>query len=123
MARMELGLAESKASLELAGSLESSLQELKRASISGVTNVHTVARLSKEIAAETHRILGDSADGVARRSMLALTAVSVVNASAASEAGTAAEEIEMAVAGIAAAASDLDRISDGLREAARRFQV
>jgi methyl-accepting chemotaxis protein len=123
MTRMELGLAESRASLELAGSLESSLQELKRTSLTGVTNVHTVARLSKEIAAETHRILGDSADGVARRSLLALTEVSVVNASAASEAGKAAEEIENAVAGIAAAAADLDRISDGLREASRRFQV
>jgi methyl-accepting chemotaxis protein len=121
--RMELGLAESKASLELAGSLESSLQELKRTSVTGVTNVQTVARLSREIAAETHRILGDSADGVARRSLLALTQVSAVNASAASEAATAAEEIEGAVAGIAAAAADLDRISDGLREASHRFRV
>ena len=88
-----------------------------------MTNVQTVARLSREIAAETHRILGDSADGVARRSLLALTQVSAVNASAASEAATAADEIEGAVAGIAAAAADLDRISDGLREASRRFQV
>jgi methyl-accepting chemotaxis protein len=123
MMRMELGLAESKASLEIAGSLESSLQELKRSSVTGVTNVQTVARLSREISAETHRILGDSADGVARRSLLALTQVSAVNASAASEAATAADEIEMAVAGIGAAAADLDRISDGLREASRRFQV
>jgi methyl-accepting chemotaxis protein len=123
MMRMERGLAESNEGLELAGSLESSLQELKRTSMTGVANVQMVAQRCQEIAAETHRILGASSDGVARRSMLALKEVSVVNASAATEAAKAAEEIEGAVAGITAAASDLDRISDGLRDASRRFQV
>jgi methyl-accepting chemotaxis protein len=120
---MERGLAESDEGLELAGSLETSLQQLKRTSVTGVTNVHTVARLSREIAAQTQRILGDSSDGVARRTMVALTEVSMANARAAREAAEAAMEIEGALVGIAAAASDLDRISDGLRGASRRFQV
>jgi methyl-accepting chemotaxis protein len=123
MTRMEQGLAESNASLELAGSLESSLQELKRTSMRGVTNVQTVARLSQEIAVETHRILGNSSDGVARRSLTALRGVSAANVLAAAEAGKATQEIEGATAGIAQAASDLDRISDGLRDASRRFQI
>jgi methyl-accepting chemotaxis protein len=123
MTGMERGLVESNEGLELAGSLESSLQQLKRTSVSGVTNVHTVARLSREIAAQTHRILGDSSDGVARRTMRALAEVSGSNASAATEAAEAAEEIGSAMSGIAAAASDLDRISDGLRDASRRFRI
>ena len=123
MTGMERGLAESGEGLELAGSLETALQQLKQTSATGVTSVHTVARLSREIAAETRRILGDSSDGVARRTMLELAKVSAGNARAAREAAAAADEIESALVGIAAAASELDRISDGLRGASRRFQV
>ena len=123
MMGMDRGLAESNEGVALAGSLESSLQALKRTSVTGMSNVHRVARLSREIAAETHRILGESSDGVARRTMRTLKEVSAGNGQAASEAAKAAHEIESAMAGIAAAASDLDRISDGLRGASRRFQV
>jgi methyl-accepting chemotaxis protein len=123
MMGMERGLAESDQGLKLAGSLGSALQELQRTSLSGVVNVQAVARLSREIAEQTHRILGDSSDGVARRSLRALSEVSVANATAAVEASMAATEIEAAMAGIANAASELDRISDGLRDASRRFHI
>jgi methyl-accepting chemotaxis protein len=123
MVGMERGLAESHDGLRLAGSLESSLQELKRTSATGLTSVQAVARLSREIAAQTERIVGESSDGVARRTVLALAQVSAANAHAAAEAAEAAEEIEAALAGISAGAADLDRISDGLRDASRRFQT
>jgi methyl-accepting chemotaxis protein len=123
MMGMERGLAESDQGLKLAGSLGSALQELQRTSLSGVVNVQAVARLSREIAEQTHRILGDSSDGVARRSLRALSEVSGANATAAVEASMAATEIEAAMAGIANAASELDRISDGLRDASRRFHI
>jgi methyl-accepting chemotaxis protein len=123
MRGMDRGLVETSEGLVLAESLESSLQELKRTSMSGVSNTQAVARLSQDIAVQVHHILGDSADGVARRAMLALSAVSAENASAADEASRAAHDIETAMAGIAAAASDLERIADGLRDASRRFQI
>jgi methyl-accepting chemotaxis protein len=123
MTGMDRGLTESGAGLELAGSLETSLQQLKRTSVSGMSSVHTVARLSREIAAETHRILGDSADGVARRTMTTLADVSRTNALAAAEAAAAADQIETAMAGILVAADELGRISEGLKSASRRFQV
>ena len=100
-----------------------SLQELKATSVAGIADVQKVARLAQEIAAQTHRILGDSSDGVARRAMRALAEVSDTNARSAAEAAEAAKEIESTMTGIAAAASDLDRISDGLRGASERFQV
>ena len=123
MRGMDRGLAESHEGLELAGSLETSLQDLKRTSVTGMSNVQTVARLSREIAVETHRILGDSSDGVARRTMRALAEVSDTNARSAAEAAEAAREIESTMTGIATAASNLDRIAEGLRGASERFQV
>jgi methyl-accepting chemotaxis protein len=123
MRGMEKGLAESTDGLALAGSLEATLQEVKRTSASGVHDLRAVARLAAEIAAETQRILGDSSDGVARRTVRALADVSVANGEAAAEAGLAAREIEGAVQAIAASVKELDQISTGLHEATLRFAV
>ncbi len=123
MRRMERGLAESTDGLALAGSLEATLQEVKRASASGVHDLRAVALLSAEIAAETQRILGDSSDGMARKAVSALAEVSAANGKAAAEAGSAAREIEGAVEEIAASAKELDRISGGLHQATLRFAV
>jgi methyl-accepting chemotaxis protein len=120
-AGMERGLAESTEGLALAGSLEAALQELKRTSVAGVTETRGLAQLASQIAAETRRILGDSSEGLARRTLRTLADVSSANARAATEAGAAAQEIESATTGIAASALELDRISDGLRGAAGRF--
>lgn len=123
VAGMERGLAESTDSLALAGSLESALKALKDGSAARVADVRAVARLSEDIAVQTRRILDESADGTASRTMRALSEVSAANARAASEAGEAAAEIERATTGIAASAADLDRIAAGLRQSAGRFVV
>ena len=123
MRGMEKGLAESTDGLALAGSLEATLQEVKRTSATGVHDLRAVARLAAEIAAETQRILGDSSDGVARRTVCALADVSVANGEAAAEAGLAAREIEGAVQAIAASVKELDQISTGLHQATLRFAV
>lgn len=123
MRGMEKGLAESTDGLALAGSLEATLQEVKRTSASGVHDLRAVARLAAEIAAETQRILGESSDGVARRTVRALAEVSVANGEAAAEASLAAREIEGAVQAIAAGVKELDQISTGLHEATLRFAV
>jgi methyl-accepting chemotaxis protein len=123
VAGMERGLTESRDGLMLAGSLEAALQDLKQTSAAGVADVRAVADLSREIAAETSRILDESSDGAASRTLRALAEVSAANARAAAEAGQAAAEIERAMMGIATSADDLERISGGLREATSRFQV
>jgi methyl-accepting chemotaxis protein len=123
MAGMERGLRESRDGLVLAGSLEAALQGLKQSSAAGVAEVRAVADLSGRIAAETSRILDQSSDGAASRTLRSLAEVSAANARAATEAGEAAGEIERAMRGIAASAEDLERISGGLREAAGRFRV
>lgn len=123
MKGMERGLAESTDGLALAGSLEATLQEVKRTSAVGVQDLRAVARLSTEIAAETQRILGNSSDGLARRTVLALAEVSTANGQAAAEAAVAAREIESAVEAIATSARDLDRISGGLHKATLGFVV
>jgi methyl-accepting chemotaxis protein len=123
VAGMERGLNESRDGVVLAGSLEAALQNLKQASAAGVAEVRAVAGLSQQIAAETSRILDESSDGAASRTLRALAEVSAANARAAAEAGKAAAEIERAMTGIAASAEDLERISTGLGEAAGRFKV
>jgi methyl-accepting chemotaxis protein len=123
MAGMERGLAESGDGLALAGSLDAALQDLKQTSAAGIADVRAVAHLSSRIAAETSRILDESSDGAASRTLRTLAEVSLANARAAAEAGEAAAEIERAMMGIATSADDLERISGGLREAAGRFQV
>jgi methyl-accepting chemotaxis protein len=123
VAGMERGLIESRDGLALADSLEAALQELKQTSAAGVADVRAVAQLSRQIAAETSRILDESSDGTASRTLRALAEVSATNARAAAEAGEAAAEIERALMGIAISADELERISGGLREAAGRFQV
>ena len=123
MRGMEHGLAESTDGLALAGSLEATLQEVKRTSASGVQDLHAVARISAEIAAETQRILGDSSDGVARRTVRALVDVSVANSQAAEDASVAARDIEGVVEAIAAGTQELDRIAGDLHEATLRFAV
>lgn len=120
---IERGLAESNDGLKTAGSLEASLKVLKHTSSASVARVQVVAQLSAGIAAQTQRILGDSADGVARRTVRALEDVTAANARAAAEATAAAQEIESAMAGIAAGCANLDRISEGLRDSARQFEV
>jgi methyl-accepting chemotaxis protein len=123
VAGMERGLTESSDGLALAGSLEAALRELKETSAAGVADVRAVARLSSQMVAETRRILDDSSDGVARRTVRTLAEVSAANARAAAEAGEAAADIDRAMAGIATSANDLERMSGSLREAAGRFQV
>jgi methyl-accepting chemotaxis protein len=123
MMGMERGRAETTDGLALAGSLEATLQEVKRTSATGVHDLRAVARLSAEIATETQRILGDSSDGVARRTVRALSEVSVANGQAAAEANLAAREIEGAVEAISASARELNRISGGLHQATLRFAV
>ena len=123
MRGMEHGLAESTDGLAVAGSLEATLQEVKRTSASGVDDLRAVARISAEIAAETHRILGDSSEGPARRTVRALVDVSVANSQAAEEAKLAARDIEGVVEAIAAGTNQLDRISRDLHETTLRFAV
>ena len=123
MRGMEHGLAESTDGLAIAGSLEATLQEVKRTSAGGVQDLQMVARISAGIAAETQRILGDSSDGVARRTLLALVDVSAGNGQAADEAGLAAREIEGVVDAIAASATELTRISSDLQQATLRFAI
>lgn len=120
---MERGLVESTAGLTVAGSLDASLRELQRTSAASVTDVHNMARLADEIAAEIRRILGDSSDGVARQTVRALAEVSAANTQAAADAGEAAREIQDALNGIAASAQNLDQITAGLRAAAGRFRI
>ena len=121
MRGMEHGLAESTDGLALAGSLEATLQEVKRTSAAGVDDLRAVARISAELAAETQRILGDSSDGPARRTVLAMVDVAVANSQAAEEASIAARNIDVVVDAIAAGAKELDRISRDLHEATLRF--
>jgi methyl-accepting chemotaxis protein len=123
MAGMERGLAESNDGVALAGSLDAALRNLKQTSAAGIADVRAVARLSSRIAAETSRILDESSDGAASRTLRTLAEVSRANARAAAEAGHAAAEIERAMMDIATSADDLERISGGLREAAGPFQV
>ncbi len=123
MQGMERGLAESTEGLAVAGSLEATLQEVKRRSTTGVEDLRSVARISAEIAAETERILGESSTGAARRTVLALVEVSAANGQAAEDAGVAAREIESVVDAIATSAKELDRISGSLQQASLRFVV
>ena len=119
---MERGLAESSGGLEVAGSLQVALEQLKRTSSQGVAGVHAVAELSNAIASQTQQILGAS-DGVARRTLRELADVSTDNAQAAADAAQAAQESERAVTGIVGGSAELNRIADGLRSAARRFTL
>jgi hypothetical protein len=109
--------------LELAGSLESSLQELKRSLVTGVTKVQTVARLSKEIAPETpshsRRLCrrGGPPEPPGAHAGLRSQCEHGLRGCQGSRRNREGCSWE------AAAATDLDRISDGVREASRRFQA